>query len=236
MKKYPILFIALLGFCFAPQAHAAISFDASSSKAFTGVQTVTSTITVGSGSNEMLAIIFALSSQPTAVKVDGNNANFAVATDAGAAIYYVTGLSAGSHSVSSTFSVNANGDIGLESLFGVNQSTPLDATSTNNGTSNSPSVGVTTFVANDWVLDATEYATTRTSTAAGAGQVFVFRDVGTTRALTSSYLVTTSTQNYNSSYTLSASVAWNDMQAAFEPAATVSSAPTPYDRLITMDW
>jgi hypothetical protein len=226
-----IIFIFVIGGRAKPpqtaQASWSITFDVSSTLAFSKVTTATTTITVGTGADELLVISIAASSTPaTGVSVDGHAATKAIATSTtgqDAEIwYYLNATSSATHTVSSTFGANASGTLIISSYFGVNQATPLDATGNKSGNSKAPSSTITTTVANDWIVGMVAFAGGDTASAIGPGQTLIAGNVGNvTEKGIASYKPTTTAVATSTSVTLTASnVAWEEVQAAFEVANT----------------
>jgi hypothetical protein len=237
MKK---LLPIIIGLCLLPSlSFAAISFDASSSAGFSGATTATGTITVGSGSNEMLIGELiggnAGFSNPS-MTVDGNSATLVIAVTVGTnrsdAMWYYPNLSAGSHTVSTTWTTALQGILSINSFFGVKQSSTVDATSTSNNSSANPSSNLTTSVAGDLVIDGTTKLKSQNTTALGGSQAALVLDAGSGAIWNgdASYYTTSTIGSVNSQYTLAGSGNWQMIQAAFE-AASGSSSPSPSSTL-----
>lgn len=166
MKKYlPFL---LLGFLFfAPDAHAAITFNASSSAALgtPSIQTVTSSITVSSAANTIVIanVVWQASSggKVNTTTYNGVPMTFYASTTksnssfAGNLIYYLVNPPTGTNIVSTTFN-SAPKEISLSvvAYSGVNQATPFGASSTITASAGLlASTSITTQAANSWILD-----------------------------------------------------------------------------------
>jgi hypothetical protein len=180
-KLLPFL---LLGFFLAPQAHAAITFDSSSTAHFAATTGSTSSITIAAGSNMLLEICVntnAVSNNVTAVSVSSSvagtgSATFVASTSAGtrpAFLYYWLSSSptAGTVYVSTTLSASVASNIGLADYFGVNQTTPVDTSTNIVKTVAKPSSTIVTANANEWVLDCLSTATAGTTSTPSSSQI-----------------------------------------------------------------
>ncbi len=214
---------------------ATITLDATSTKAFSGtIQTVvTSTITVGSGSNELLVISIAngnSSATTTTVTVDGVSATQAVISRNGtrnSSLWYVKGLSAGTHNISSTYSTANLVSISAASFFGVNQTVPLDATSSVIATSANVSSTLTTSVAGDLIVDALDSPVTQSSTAIGSNQTYIMKNLSESlNTGNASYQVASSSGARTEGYTMSTSTGFTFSVAAFKAATLATSTGT----------
>ena len=225
MKKILLLAIILLAFGFVKQAHAAITFDATSTVTRTGVTVATTTITVNSGSNEALIILDAwgnATSALTGITVDGVSVPTSTQFDTGsrhAAIGVITNIAAGTHNVSTSYAANCQVGLTVASFFGVNQSTPVDATSTKTATQPVASDTITTTVANDLIVDVVDLGGTATTTSLGVNQTYLAKNLltGANNGSTD-YQVVTSTQTYNPILNLSKPAQFVMVTAAIEPA------------------
>jgi RHS repeat-associated protein len=212
---------------------AGITLDATSTAKISSASVATSTISVGSGPNELLAILIAngnISATTTGVTVDGVSAKQASLLRNGtqnASVWYVAGLSSGTHNVSTTHSTSTQIALTLASFFGINQSSTIDATSTKNATSNAPSSSVVTSGVGDLILDALDTAATATTTAIGSGQKYLYQNL--LQAANNgnySYQVAAATGTHADSYTLSTSTAWSEALAAFKATTSTTSTST----------
>lgn len=212
-----------------------ITLDTSSTRAISGVTvtTATSTITTGSGSNEFLVISIAngsLSATTTGVSVDGVSATQAVVGRNGvrnSSIWYVKGLSAGTHAISSTYSASQQVSIAATSFFGINQTTPLDVTSTQIATSTNVSSTLTTSASGDLIIDALDSPVTQTSTAAGSNQTYVMKNLGETSNMgNAGYQIASGSGANTESYTMSTSTGFTFAVAAFKAATLSTSTAT----------
>ncbi|HVM76939.1 MAG TPA: fibronectin type III domain-containing protein [Candidatus Paceibacterota bacterium] len=203
---------------------ATITFDASSTAIRSaGTSVNTTTITVGSGANNIIVIELgtgAVTASSTGVTVDGNAATRIVQKSNGprdAELWYYLNASAGSHSVSSSFTVNCQSVLTVSSFFGVNQSSPLDTYSSKAAISTNPSSTVTTANVNEMIVDATNMATT--TTAIGPGQNSIVANVTTSGIRqNASYFIGSTPGTYTTQYTGQGSAAFTMAQAAFNPA------------------
>lgn len=217
MKKYLLVLIAF-GFFLAPKAHAAISFDASSTSVYSGSATNTSTITIGSGSNEALFMCFSSGAQTlNSVTVNGLPATLIGGTNAGsrnAWLYFLLNVHAGTANVSSSWSGTTAGGMIDTSLFGVAQ---LDLSTVTTGSSKTPSSTLSTEDENDWVMDCTGSLQSNTWTP-GASQNVVALDIGTTQGTSESYVTSTFATSITNSYSMNTSAVWEEVQAAISPS------------------
>jgi hypothetical protein len=230
-KKYLYIVSTFLGLFLvaAPRVHAVVTLDTSSTDAFSGSSSYTSSINVGSsGGNELLVIEVETVGAPTGVSVDGVPAQNAISFLGNAKdidIWYVKGLSSGSHTVSTTFGTTRSGNLGMASYFGVAQTNTLDTVATATVSSATAiSSTITTTVANDVLVDGTARTTETTNAVSNASQTKVYGNVGTTNKNDMSYYVATSTQAYTLGWTYTASnVAIAYGVAAFEAATSTPS-------------
>jgi len=233
-----IFFTALILLVFpVSRASAAITFDSSSSVAVvTPTARASTSITVGgSGSNEMLIIesVFG-NSIPTGQTVSVSGTSLfasatqlmvATASNRYASIFYYPNLAPGTYTVSSSWTTNTQGALIAASYFGVNQINSVDATSTANGTSVSPSTYATTTAINDLMINGLIKNTAATTTALGGVQISLAQDQGgASYTGDASWYTQSATGTATSSYTISSSHTWLMVQAAFEPA--VPGPPT----------
>lgn len=219
-----------MGIFFAPKTKAAIIFDASSTVGFKAVSAVTSTITVGTGSNQLLVISIGTGDNftivtSTIVTVDGVSATLAVqeasVSTRISSVWYITGISSGVHNVTTTFSGSTQGMVALSSFFGAKQSSLIDSVATSAASSNNPSTTIFTIFSNDLIVDGTGKSLVRTTTGIGSGQVSIAQDVPSSVNLfngNSSYNILTTLGSTNISYTLSGSSAYSMSVVAFEAA------------------
>ncbi len=211
----------------------AITLDATSTGTATAKSLATSTITVGSGSNELLIISIAngnTAATTTAVTVDGVAATPVVlsrSTNRNSSLWYVKGLSAGAHAISSTYSGSNQISLAAASFFGVSQTSPIDATSTLAITSSTVSSTLTTSVPGDLIIDALDSAVNQTSTAIGPNQAYIMKNLFETNNIgNASYQIATSSGAKTESYRMSASVAFSFSVAAFKAATSSGGTAT----------
>ena len=123
MKKY-LLILIFLGCVFAPRARAAVVFNTSSTMAFTGKTTATTSIIVGSGSNQMLVITLAMGNAlgtGMSASVAGNAATLlavATGTSRSVNIWDYPHLSPGTYVVSTTWTTATQGTLFRRILLG----------------------------------------------------------------------------------------------------------------------
>lgn len=245
MKKTALgLFVLSLGPCilFPLAANAAITFDAFSTvKTFSALSTVSSSITVGSGNNQLLVLTFSENSPigPTSVTIDGNAITRLATSTANAPasgnsvlMYYTTGLSQGLHNASVTWAANKSGNLELSSYFGVAQTNTVDATSSsqsNPGNVANSSSTITTATANDIIVDATgKTKSDSVSSVINGNQVLIISNQGVNGQFgDSSYMLTTSTNTYKTGYNYASNTTSTQVDAAFKPANGDVAPPTP---------
>jgi hypothetical protein len=260
MKK---LSLTLVGFflaiatIFAPRAYAAITLDSSSTKAVTGgvgVFNVTSSITVGTGSNELLlleVIVNNNSGSPDTVTSTINGvvptAYYTATTTNAAGVtikyFYLTGLSAGTYKATTTYNNQGpHGLVSMSSYFGVKQSNPFEATATISSNSNTINVSntITTLTANDWLIDAlSENLGTSQTPSPATGQTKIGTEAGDSDSGgIASYYPTSTVGAVKEGWTMSgAGSSYAFAQVAMVPAASVvSTTLQPLTKIIAMDW
>ena len=163
MKK--LLIIAVAALCGSPfLSRAAITYDNSvTAGGVTGATTaVNLSIPIGCSKKEMLVVATAgeVITTTTGVTVGGQNATLILrsgnTTFRASSLWYFLNAS-GTESVTSTYPSNAAAEfMTATSYCGVNQTSPIDASSTNFNNSNVSNVTgtVTTTAPNDWIEDA----------------------------------------------------------------------------------
>lgn len=167
MKKYLLLIASSLFLAFlliAPKAHAAIALDATSTaSSTTNITSLSWPHTVGSGSNRILLVAFGsilFSSEPEASSVTYGGVsltNIFSSSTAGGYVswWYLINPTTGTATTTITFKGSSLGQaataIGV-SLTGVNQSTPIDATSSNTAACCTVSTIIPVHNANEWAL------------------------------------------------------------------------------------
>jgi RHS repeat-associated protein len=115
---------------------------------------------------------------------------------------------------------------------GIDQTTPLVATSTNTGFGSNPAISHTTTVANALVaatlsrFSTTDAATNRTS---------IYNDSVTSTLGAASYQLATSTGSYSDTYTGSASADWSMIMAEFRPATSSGGSGTTTTYIVHPD-
>lgn len=216
---------------FTPHAQAAISFDASSTKAVTTSTAsfvVSSTLSVGTGNNELFVVaVQADNCTTTAVTIGGISASEAVTLGStrSSAIWYTTGISSGVINVSTTFSTSVSSGVIVtdESYFGVAQSLTLDATSSMNLISGANLLITTTTTSfpNDWIVDSNAITGSTVTSTYNASQIALllgFHNAGVFGS--TSYLSTTSTNQYAIGYIGTQNM--SEVAAAFKPVVSWS--------------
>lgn len=227
MKKY-LLILIFLGCVFAPRARAAVVFNTSSTMAFTGKTTATTSIIVGSGSNQMLVITLAMGNAlgtGMSASVAGNAATLlavATGTSRSVNIWDYPHLSPGTYVVSTTWTTATQGTLSVASFWGVNQTSPLDATATAAATATSnPSSTLTTTQNGDVIIDGTPHGGGSTTNSAGGTQAYLAKDSGgATYTGDVSYWIQPSAGPATSSYVLNATAAWTMLQIALKQATS----------------
>lgn len=220
-----------------PNAHAAaLILDATSSKGISAGTTVTSTITVGTGTNQCLIIAEGGSNtSSTGMTVNGVSATLALQHTGNAKdaeIWFYMNAPTGTVTVSTTIGVSTNFGMAITSLFNCNYDQPLEVTTSTNATTvNHPSSTLTTVAPGDWIFDATAYAGTLTVSSRDAGMNALATDLGSGSShFSSSYATTTAaTTTFRSGYALSGSGAFSEVQVAVMPSLT---PPASWNALI----
>ena len=152
---------------------------------------------------------------------------YANAASRNSSIWYVKGLSAGVHAISSTYSAANQASIAAASFFGVNQTSPLDASSSLSITSSTVSSTLTASVAGDLIIDALDSAATQTSTAIGPNQQYIMKNLATAANTgNASYQIASSSGAKTESYHMSISNGFNFSVAAFKAATGATSSAT----------
>lgn len=233
MKKSLLLFFSLGFLLFIPHAHAAITFDSSSTLGVTLATTSNPTIVVGTGSNELLVANIGGACNVQSVTLGGVSATQTTSTFVSnrTSIWYATGFASGTVNATVTCLTAQNYGIQLSSFFGVNQSTPVDAiASSTSGNNTTPSDTITTTVANDLIINSVgwqDFGTTHTNLPnIGQTQIATSSFGGTCtscKGAYASYNLVTSTQSYTMNWT-SSQAAWVSIITAFRPV--VASNPT----------
>jgi hypothetical protein len=147
-----------------------ISFDAAASSAYAnnGAATLSWNHTVGSGSNGILVVglgwydtsssnnpTVTFNSVPMTASITTGTPSYA---NWGCGLFYLVSPPSGTYTVQATLTGSAfYAGGGSSSFFGVNQSSPIDATATQTQTSGtSIATSITTVSANDWLVSVNE--------------------------------------------------------------------------------
>lgn len=238
MKKL----LLTLGLClFASSAYAAIGFDKTSNSGGKGASPFTWTHLIESTTTNNILIVacgndvgsgtpVTISSMTYAtvrmVKVRRDVASF-IATE----IWYATGPISGTNTISVTFTGTAGaGDFmvcGAVSLFGVDQTNPVDAQNAATATSGVSSTTVTTVADNTWMVDVFEKDDTGAATK-GASQTQAWQVSQTTQFARTggSYRgPVTPAQKASMTWTFS-SILWGQSAASFQPASATPTGRT----------
>jgi len=250
MKKFVFFAVALAALCFAPKAHAAITFDASSTAKQVGFsagpRTASSSFTVGSANPNPVLIMCANIFQDTggvgAVSAATYNGvaltKFATSTrstNMSAECWDLINPPTGSHKASTTVT-GATDDIQVWwAVFdGVNQTTPITATGTFTGAGTTSSVSITPSAATDFIVDTISRFGTNALNF-GTGQTSIASTTGTSAKQGGSYEAATSTSAVKMTWNWT--TANDSEQIAFNlVAAAAAVAPKQFNRCITMDW
>ena len=136
-------------------------------------------------------------------------------------LYYYLNAGSGTHTVSTTLSQAENKEIGAVSLFGVSQATPVEATSSGNGTSGTASSSITTSSSNDWIVNCLSAAATGTPF---SGQTQIANNATTSPLIGMSYKQIATGQATSTGWTLGTSAVWAYDTAAFTPATTSTNS------------
>lgn len=213
---------ALVVFCFASTANAAINFDASSTNGGAIASTTASTtITVGSGSNELLLIFLqnANTATATSITVNGVPATLAVQkinASRDSEIWYATSTASGVANVSTTVSKSGTHIVEtLASFFGISQINPFlsESSSTSGSVTLNASSGYLVVEGNG------STGSGPTSTVNAAQIAFSTTTLNSNIFGVSSYLIATTTASYT--------VGWNDPGNNVEAGAVFGSAIIP---------
>lgn len=243
MKKNILIAIAVIAFgiFLAPKANAdTITFDASSTAVFNGFtagKTVTSSIVVGNNTNRIVlecASIWqdvggtgtistttlnnaALTKVVTSTRVAGGS----MAVEA----WYQLAPAVGTLKATTTVSGNIDGvKIVWSSFFGVDQTTPIDATSTNNGSTAGATTTITTVNDNAVINECISLFGTATLTAK-AGQTVIYNDKTGSIDGAGSYKAAASHGSFTVGWTWAGANDW--VEAAISLKAAVTAVGTP---------
>lgn len=144
-----------------------------------------------------------------------------------AAIWHLENPPSGTNTISITFSGNTGGTASAITFTGANQTTPVGATNSATGTSNSPSTSLTTTVADSYIIDSIYRNNSQTATAGGSQ--IEYQDntdlaFGTEGGM-SSYLSAPTVTSYNMSWSWSTSTEWSHALVEVLPANGESFVP-----------
>lgn len=237
MKKHLLFFLAL--FLLAPIANAAITFDASSTSATQAGTTGSGSITMGSGSNGIVLICLAMNSGVTSTLAIGAGTGTQIAHKVQGAkasdLYYFLTSSAGVVNATATTGGSTNKVLGMETFFGVNQSTPIEASTTFGATTQFPSSSITTVTVGDFVVDC--LASAATSTSPNAGQTASTQNAAANPFIGMSYKSVPVAGVTTTGWTLGASAVAAYANVAIVPAAgaTTTTAAVMTWELLTDD-
>jgi hypothetical protein len=234
MMKKILLIIPIALLFLASNAHAEFTPDTSSTIGGNATS-VNGTITIGNGSNELLVIAYdagnSVCASPT-ITIGGNTPTFdasnTVGTNRYSFIYHMVGQS-GTLSATSTCTGKHGQAMRISSYFGVNQSSPVDVTSsfaTSTSVTNVSST-ITTNLANDLLVD--DVAGRQDLTAAGTGQIVISTStpLATGDHGGSSYKLVTATGTYAMSWTFGITSSYAQTIVAFAPTPTSSEGESP---------
>lgn len=236
MKKTLITTLVLFcGLIVTNSAHAAISFDASSSVSKTVITTYSWNHTVGGGCTNPIIFIEVLE-RATTLRAATATYNGVAATqiwdisnsavNARSIGFYVVNPATGQGTSTVTYtsgSVSNSAGVGM-SFCGVNQATPIDASSTAADTSLQPSSTVTVTNANEWLVDGVASVVTGQTLTATSTQTSTFAaSIGTGYGGTS--YAGPKSSNYKMAWDLSGSTgrAWAIGAASFIPVVAAGN-------------
>src|SRR3989441_1009347 len=117
---------------------------------------ITLPVNIGTGSNRTLIVVVeANNNGASAITYNGGPMTKAISTFTGndAEFWYQTNPASGSHNIVVTMAGSTSVVVGAYSLFGVDQTNPIPTTAGTSGTSNSPSLSLTTKNGNSWAID-----------------------------------------------------------------------------------
>lgn len=158
----------------------AITLDTSANGYSSGTTSLTVSYTIGSGANRCLfvGVEAQAGNNLTGVTYNGVAMTQYGAQATGVAgfynyMYYMTDTSlpvAGTYNIVASFSSSSSKLIMAESLFGVDQTTPIEAHNPFSTTSTNPTVSVTTLTAGAWVFGTQRINAAATTAAGGTTQ------------------------------------------------------------------
>lgn len=163
-----------------------VGYDNASSSSGTGVSSLTWAHTVGTGNHRLLIVGVSVPAEGSAITVTGityaglaltlavsKMYSYTVITTQynDAEIWYLVNPPSGSANIVVTLSGSASYVVaGAVSYTGVDQTTPIPTTASNDGTG-SPAISITTANANSWIVDTLSYSnTTSVSPSPNSGQ------------------------------------------------------------------
>lgn len=243
MKIIILSTLFFASFLFTSEADAAIAFDASSTVAFadgaasTTVATTSLTISAGlSNSIVIMGISNGLGSPSTTAMTAtyaGQAMTLAGVVNNGtnnctSRMFYLLSPPSGANIASSSWTNRQGVSMGVASFSGVDQTTPVEASSTatsSGGASTTVKVTLTTVSTNAWVMDnVCAGGVQGTST---APQVTLWRNVlpgNNDPWAGSSYTTTTATSSITMEWKLSGTRQWSSIGLALKPATGVVNA------------
>ncbi len=239
MKKLALTLFIL----FAPlMAHAAIGLDATSTSGnYTGTTNATA-ITITNTQSNLLLIVTETSWGSTAptissvvaggqtmTKAASKESLGSVSGDSQNYIYYLINPPTGTINVTTTWVGSTAGNMtNISSWYGVDQTTPIEATSTNGGTATgNVTANITTLSSNDVVVDSAFARATSTGWSAGTGQTTLFSYQGSNVSGGSYKLIPTA--QTTSTYWVDGKTYWSEVSAALKAVPP----PTPTNAALT---
>ena len=243
-----LLFIALL--LFAGPCRATITFDSNAEGTTASALTYSFNHTLGSGTNKVIVVGVLVKDISTTGIISGVTYNSTSMTAAYSEFidtanthgryhirqfYLATSLAAGTYSVAVTLTSDAQGSKTVaSSYFGVNQSTPLDATGTGadggTGGSTGPSSSITTVSNGAMIVDCLFQNGTNSETATSP-QADALTDVTATPGLGKSDKTLATAGATTMAWTLGASAQWGLKCMSLKPAG---GAPPPCTNFIAL--
>ena len=243
MKPHKLLFGLFLGavalFAASSVSHAAITFDASSTAHVINSTIVTSNIQLGSnpsGNGILLVCVGQAVASAITNPLVNNTPSTLIATNTEVGLFYATlgNISGQTITVTTTVASSSNLTQGLFSFYSVNQSTPVDqSTSVAKITANpSSTIGVS---ANEFAVDCLRSAGTNVSLTPSGSQTAVANWVSSTPELGASYLPIAITGSTTTGWMLGSSQGADYVNATLEPAASAGTS-TWIDASSTPSW
>lgn len=236
MRNLAYLLLPVLFLLVAPQAHAAIQFDASStinSTGFAAGATFTGTHVTGGGTNMFMVMCSEIFMDVAPAGTISSASYNSVALTQASTTYignmrvdewYLIAPASGSHTTSMTVTGNTDDRRSVWATYsGVAQTSPVDSVTSNLGTTAAIATTTRTTVANDMLEDCVSHFGTQ-KLVQGAGQTLISTSTVSSSEIGASYEATSSiTTTGQMSFTTTGSNDWSYMILAFKAVATAVS-------------